>query len=63
MTTQTILKKIEKIEQELTQLQQPKSILGKFEVDSATLKKASKALFDFDIEKFVTKKDLKIWRK
>jgi hypothetical protein len=60
---QAILKKIEKIEQQLAQLQQPKNILGKLKVDSKTIQKASKAIFDFDIEKFVTKKDLKAWKK
>lgn len=60
---QTIIKKIEKIEHELQQLKQPKSILGKITVDSKVIKKASKALFDFDIEKFVTKRDLNSWKK
>ncbi|MBI5683370.1 MAG: hypothetical protein HZC45_09490 [Deltaproteobacteria bacterium] len=57
MTTQAIIKKIEKLERELKELKKPKSILGKLYVDSDILKQASKALFDFDIEKFVTKKD------
>lgn len=61
MTTQTIIKKIEKLERELKELKKPKSILGKLYVDSDILKQASKALFDFDIEKFVTKKDIKLW--
>jgi len=63
MTMQTIIEKIEKIEQELQQLKQPKSILGKVFVDSTLVKKAKEAIFDFDIEKFVTKKDLKSWKK
>ncbi|MBI3599850.1 MAG: hypothetical protein HY097_04315 [Nitrospinae bacterium] len=62
MTTQTIIKKIEKIERELKELKKPKSILGKLYVDSDILKQASKALFDFDIGKFVTKKDIKLWK-
>ena len=62
MTTQTLIKKIEKIEKELNILKQPKNILGKIYVDSKTIKQASKALFDFDIEKFVSKKDLKLWK-
>ena len=63
MTMQTIIKKIEEIEHELQELKQPKSILGKVVVDSTIVKKAKKALFDFDIEKFVTRKDLKSWKK
>ncbi len=35
----------------------------KIYVDSTILKKASKALFDFDIEKYVSKKDLRAWKK
>ena len=58
MTTQAIIEKIEKIGQEMQQLKQPKSILGKVFVDSTVVKKAKKAIFDFDIEKFVTKRDL-----
>ncbi len=62
MTTQTLIKKIEKIEKELSEFKQPKSILGKIYIDSEIFKKASKALFDFDIEKFISKKDLKLWK-
>lgn len=62
MITQAIIKKIEKLEKELKELKKPKSILGKLYVDSEILKQASKALFDFDIEKFVTKKDIKLWK-
>lgn len=62
MLTQTLIKKIEKIEKELKELKKPKSILGKIYVDSDILKQASKTLFDFDIEKFVTKKDIKLWK-
>ena len=61
MTTQALIKKIEKIEKELIKFKQPKSILGKIYVDEKILKQASKTLFDFDIEKFVSKKDLK-WK-
>ncbi len=62
MNHQTLIKKIEKIEKELTEFKKPKSVLGKIYVDPKTLKQAVKALFDFDIEKFVSKKDLKLWR-
>ncbi|MBU4298816.1 hypothetical protein KJ636_02140 [Patescibacteria group bacterium] len=62
MTTQMLVKKIEKIEKELVELKQPKSISGKIFVDFEILKTAKKALFDFDIEKFVSKKDLKLWK-
>ncbi len=61
MANQTLVKKIGRIEKELKELKKPKSILGKVYVDSEILKKAKKALFDFDIEKFISKKDLKIW--
>ena len=60
---QTIIKRIEGIEQELKEMKRPKSILGKLTVNSKLIKKASKALFDFDIEKFVTKRDLNSWKK
>ena len=63
MATETLIKKIEKIEQELVQFQQPKSVLGKLRVDEKLLKKAKSMLFDFDIEKFITPKDLKLWKK
>lgn len=59
MTTQTLIKKVEKLEKELKELKKPKSILGKLYVDSDVLKQALKAPFDFDIEKFVTKKEIK----
>lgn len=62
MNTQTLIKKVEKIEKELKEIKKPKSILGKIYVDAKILSQASKALFDFDIEKFVSKKDLKLWR-
>lgn len=62
MTIQAITQKLEKIEQELKELKQPKSILGKLTIDERILKNASRALFDFDIEKFVAKKDLKSWK-
>lgn len=41
----------------------PKNGEIKIFVDSVILKKASKALFDFDIEKYVSKKDLQAWKK
>ena len=40
----------------------PKKVLGKIFVDEKLLEKAKKALFNFDIEKFVTKKNLKSWK-
>lgn len=63
MSTQTLIEKIEKIEQELTNFKKPKQVLGKIYIDQEILKKAKKAIFDFDIEKFITKKDLKLWKK
>lgn len=63
MTTKTftpLARKIEHIEKILSELKKPKSIFGKIYVDEKILKQANKALFDFDIEKFVTKKDLKL---
>jgi hypothetical protein len=64
MTTSTreLIKKIKKIEKELKILKEPHSILGKMNVDETIIKHASQALFDFDIEKYVTKKDLKAWK-
>ena len=38
MTTQTLIKKIEKVEKELTILKKPKNILGKIYVDSKVIK-------------------------
>lgn len=60
MMRNTLIQKIEKIEKEITEMKKPKSILGKIFVDKKILKKAKKALFDFDIEKFVSKKDLRL---
>jgi len=62
MTTQILIEKIKKIEQELIKIKQPKSILGKIHVDEKILEQTKKAIFDFDIEKFVSKKDLKKWK-
>lgn len=62
MTTQALIKKITKIEKDLAGLIQPKDIFGKMQVDEEILKKAKKAIFDFDIEKFVSKKDVKSWK-
>jgi hypothetical protein len=62
MTTETLIKKVEKLEKELKEIKMPKKILGKVFVDKKLLEKAKKALFNFDIEKFVTKKDLKSWK-
>jgi hypothetical protein len=59
MTTQLLLEKIKKLEKELKEIKMPQKILGKVFVDEKILKKAKKALFDFDIEKFVKKKELK----
>jgi len=62
MNTKTLTKKIEKLEKELEEIKMPKKILGKIFVDEKILEKAKKALFNFDIEKFVKKKDLKSWK-
>jgi hypothetical protein len=62
MTTETLIKKVEKLEKELKEIKMPKKVLGKIFVDKKLLEKAKKALFNFDIEKFVTKKDLKSWK-
>jgi hypothetical protein len=63
MEKEILVERIKKIEKELIELKKPKSILGKIFVDKKILDKAKKALFDFDIERFVTKNDLKSWRK
>jgi uncharacterized protein (UPF0335 family) len=62
MTLKTLIKKVEKLEKELKEIKMPKKVLGKIFVDKKLLEKAKKALFNFDIEKFVTKKDLKSWK-
>jgi hypothetical protein len=62
MITKTLIKKIEKLEKELKEIKMPKKVLGKIFVDKKLLEKVKKALFNFDIEKFVTKKDLKSWK-
>jgi len=62
MTLETLIKKVEKLEKELKEIKMPKKVLGKIFVDKKFLEKAKKALFNFDIEKFVTKKDLKSWK-
>ena len=62
MNTKTLTKKIEKLEKELEEIKMQKKILGKIFVDEKILEKAKKALFNFDIEKFVKKKDLKSWK-
>ena len=61
-TTKELSRKIKKIEKELSILREPHSVLGKMRVDEETIKQASQALFDFDIEKYVSKKDLKSWK-
>jgi uncharacterized protein (UPF0335 family) len=62
MTLETLIKRVEKLEKELKEIKMPKKVLGKIFVDKKLLEKAKKALFNFDIEKFVTKKDLKSWK-
>jgi len=62
MTNQALVRKIDKIEKELLELKKPKGILGKLFVDKEILEKAKKAVFDFDIENLVSKKDLKLWK-
>lgn len=62
MSTQLLVKKIEKLEKALIAFKQPKDIMGKVRVDGKILKQAERALFKFDIEKFVSKKDLRSWK-
>jgi len=62
MTTKTLAEKIKKLEKELKKIKKPKKILGKIFVDEKILEKAKRALFDFDIEKFVKKKNLSSWK-
>ena len=59
MATKELLKKVERLEKEVAELKKPRNILGKIYVDGNVLKQAAKAPFDFDIEAFVSKKDLK----
>jgi hypothetical protein len=62
MTTQALLEKIKKLEKELKEIKTPKKFLGKVFVDEKLLEEAKKALFNFDIEKFIKKKELKSWK-
>jgi len=62
MTTKTLIQKVEKLEKELREIKMPKKILGKVFVDEKILEKAKRALFDFDIEKFIKKGELKSWK-
>lgn len=62
MTTKILIKKIEELEKEIRKVKMPEKILGKVFVDEKILEKAKKALFNFDIEKYVSKKDLKSWK-
>lgn len=62
MTTKTLIEKVEKLEKELKEIKMPKKILGKVYVDEKLLEKAKKALFKFDIEKYVKKEELKSWK-
>ncbi|HLX11207.1 MAG TPA: hypothetical protein VKS81_00205 [Bacteroidota bacterium] len=62
MTNQLILQKLKRIEKELRVLRQPKAIVPKMIVDEGILRQATGAIFDFDIEKFVTAKDLRAWK-
>lgn len=62
MATETLIKKVEKLEKELKKIKFPEKLLGKVFVDEKILEKAKKALFNFDIEKFIKKKELKSWR-
>jgi hypothetical protein len=62
MTTQALLEKIKKLEKELKEIKTPQKFLGKVFVDEKILEEAKKALFNFDIEKFIKKKELKSWK-
>jgi hypothetical protein len=62
MNAQLLNKKIKKIEEELYTLKHPQPIFPKIQVDDTTLENARKALFDFDIDEFVTKKDVERWK-
>ena len=59
MMLQTLIKKVNKLEKEVASLKKPTSTLGTIHVNDSIIKQASKALFDFDIESFVSKNDLK----
>jgi hypothetical protein len=63
VTEVTILKKIELLEEKINALGKPKSFLGKIHVDEHSLQEAKNGLFDFDIEKYVSKKDVAQWKK
>lgn len=59
-----IMKKVTPINQKQFKvlMKKPKNILGKVRVDDKVIKQAKKALFNFDIEKYISKKDLLVWK-
>lgn len=59
MTTKTLVKKIEELEKEIKEIKMPKEVLGKLFVDEKILEKAKRALFNFDIEKYVKNEEIK----
>ena len=64
MNTALLEKKIAQLAKQVAALKTPKKISSKLAVDDATLKAANKAPFDFDIDTFVTRKDLtRPWKK
>ena len=58
MTAKALARKVERLEREIRSLREPRHVFGKTRVDEALLKKAGEALFRFDIEEFVSRKDL-----
>jgi hypothetical protein len=63
MTVQTLAKKVSLLEKKIISLEMPSSVLVKLFVDEEVIDKAKKAVFDFDIDKFVSAKDLNLWSK
>ncbi len=62
MNIKTLERKVNKLEKEILKLKQSKQIFSKMDIDTNLIEKASEMLFDFDIEKYVSKKDLAQWK-
>ncbi|MDP2209164.1 MAG: hypothetical protein Q8K98_10405 [Bacteroidota bacterium] len=62
MNIKTLERKVNRLEKEILKLKQSKQIFAKMDIDTNLIEKASEMLFDFDIEKYVSKKDLAQWK-
>ncbi len=62
MNIKTLERKVNRLEKEISKLKQSNQIFAKMDIDTNLIEKASKMLFDFDIEKYVSKKDIAQWK-